>query len=72
MRALGLTLLLLCACISGEDETNCLPISCSGCCAVDGTCQVGTQNAQCGAKGARCVDCTKSNSTCNASAQQCR
>ncbi len=51
----AVVLLLLGAC--GSAKPDCGPASCTGCCAQDGSCQLGNQNVACGARGGLCDVC---------------
>jgi hypothetical protein len=44
----------------------CGPDDCAGCCAADGTCQTGTEDLACGARGESCGDCAGVELACEA------
>ena len=59
---------------SGDDSGSdgnadggvCNGTTCRGCCAADGTCIAGTDNAGCGTGGAACADCADAGRVCSA------
>jgi hypothetical protein len=71
MTRLVLALFLLAGCVNGDDENNCLPISCAGCCGADGTCHSGTEAKTCGQNAMLCVDCATMALTCDLPTRTC-
>lgn len=52
----------------GDTGPGCGAGNCGGCCLPTALCSMGTSDTQCGAGGSPCADCTKSKTTCKASA----
>lgn len=71
MKALALLLVLVSACVSGEDQSNCVPTACGGCCGVGGKCEAGTKDRACGSAARACIDCTLASQRCDELTQAC-
>jgi len=50
---------------------KCGPDNCGGCCDANGSCQIGTSDAICGAQGAACRNCSTQSQTCTQPGSYC-
>ncbi len=64
-------LLLLAACVVGEDQNNCNATACQGCCGISGRCESGTTDHLCGTGALACTDCTLKGMRCDVASRSC-
>ena len=54
------------------NQPKCTPLTCTGCCDANDTCQFGSLPNQCGQKGIVCVDCTQQGTSCDPTTRTCQ